>query len=64
MNVKASIHAYDNHILCACQMAVTCTFQPAHGASTGALLNCQGPGGGVVTVGENINLNVAILLHL
>ena len=48
----------------ACQMAVTCTFQPAHGASTGALLNCQGPGGGVVTVGENINLNVAILLHL
>ena len=35
--------------------------QPAHTASTGALLNCQGPRGGV-TVGENINLNIAILL--
>ena len=30
-------------------------------ASTGALLNCQGPRGGVI-VGENINLNIAILL--
>ena len=61
MNVKPSIHAMIITYY-ACQMDVT--FQPAHAASTGALLNRQGPGGGVVTVGENVDLNIAILLHL
>ena len=63
MNVKPSIHAMIITYY-VCQMDVTCTFQPAHAASTGALLNRQGPGGGVVTVGEDVDLNVAILLHL
>ena len=61
MHVKASSHAMLITYY-ACEMDVT--FQPAHAASTGTLLNRQGPGGGVVTVGENIDLNVAILLHL